>query len=80
MRRVLDGDRHAVDRPERRAATPTLRRLRGQAPALRFIQQADGIENRIDRAQLRQGGFQYINRRQVALDKAARHLAGGKPV
>jgi hypothetical protein len=80
MRGVLDGDRHAVERPERCTAAPALRRLRGQAPPLRFIQQADGVENRIDPMQLRQRGFQHINRRQAAISEPPYHLAGGQPV
>jgi hypothetical protein len=61
MRRILDRNGHAVERPERRAAAPAFRRLRGHPPALRFIQQADGIENRIDRVQTCQRGVQHIS-------------------
>jgi hypothetical protein len=80
MRGVLDRDRHAVERPERRATTPAIRRLGGQAPALLLIQQTDGIESRIDPVQLRQRGFQHIDRRQLACSETPRHLARGQPV
>ena len=54
-------------------------RLQGQTPPLRFVQQADGIESRIDRVQLRQGGFQHVEKpRRVRLWRSAAPPRGRK--
>jgi hypothetical protein len=80
MRGVLDGDRHAVERPERRprrqrsAASAAMRRPCGSSSRQMALRAG------LTLVQLRQRGFQHIDRRQLACSEAPRHLAGGQPV
>ena len=77
-REVLDRDRHAVERPVRRAARQAPVGRAGEGERLLAVDEAEAVERLVDLVDARQGVAHRLDRGKLAVADHARKLGGAR--